>query len=430
MNRVFRVVLALVLAMMVATPVLAQGTGVLDSDPVWQASYWNNMDLSGTPALTRTEASVDYDWGGGSPAAGVNADSFSARWTRYLDVTAGTYRFTATSDDGIRLWVDGALVIDQWNDHSATTFTGDVALTAGHHLVKVEYYENGYSAVARVTWPPTLVVGSQWLGEYFNNADLSGSATFSRGDSAINFDWGSGSPGGGLGTDTFSVRWTRTIAFGTGGSYRFTACADDGVRLWVNNHLLIDQWKLQPITCYTGDLYVTGDVPIKLEYYENAGLAAVRLGWVAMGSAVPVPVGSIVVDDLSAGFVKGGSAAGWHTVAEGYADHLYWTRNNDWARYAYNWARWYPTLTAGQYEVFVYIPERYTTTSGARYWVSHRDGYTQKIVNQNSTGNTWVSLGTYWFRGTSADYVSLSDVTYETYLSRLIAFDAVRWDPR
>jgi hypothetical protein len=86
------------------------------------------------------------------------------------------------------------------------------------------------------------------------------------------------------------------------------------------------------------------------------------------------------VDDADQGFVKGGSATGWHTAAEGHGGRLLWTRNNDRVRYNYNWARWYPHLTPGRYEVFVYIPERYSTTSSARYWVSHRDGSTLRRV--------------------------------------------------
>ena len=345
-------------------------------------------------------------------------------------MSAGTYHFSATSDDGIRLWVDATLVIDQWTDHSATTYTGDVALTAGTHLVKVEYYEHQISAVARVAWPPTLVAGSGWLGEYWNNTGLSGSPTLSRADTTLSFDWGTGSPDASLPADGFSARWTRTMNFGAA-TVSFTACADDGVRLWVNNNLLIDQWSDKAITCYTDSIYVSGDVPVRMEYYENAGFAATRLSWTggASGSVTP-PAGSIIVDDGGTGFVKGGSATAWHTVAEGYGGDLTWTRTNDYARYNYNWARWYPSLAAGRYEVFVFIPERYTTTSNARYWVSHRDGFTLRVVNQNNTGSQWVSLGTYWFRGTADDYVSLADITYETYLSRLIAWDAMAWVAR
>ena len=130
------------------------------------------------------------------------------------------------------------------------------------------------------------------------------------------------------------------------------------------------------------------------------------------------------------GFVKGGNPYGWRTANEGYRGHLVWTKNNDLERANYNWARWYPNLAAGRYEVFVFIPERYTTTSNAHYWVSHAGGYSSRIVNQSANGERWVSLGTYWFDGDSNEFVSLSDVTGEERVSRLIAFDAVKWEPR
>jgi hypothetical protein len=138
----------------------------------------------------------------------------------------------------------------------------------------------------------------------------------------------------------------------------------------------------------------------------------------------------VIVDDRDSGMTKGGTPGGWRYVAEGYNGSLTWTRNNDYARYNYNWARWYPHLAARYYEVFVYIPYRYTTTSSARYWVRHAHGYTLRIVNQSTNGDRWVSLGTYRFVGNGTEYVSLSDVTYEPRVSRLVAFDAVKWEPR
>ncbi|MEZ4593877.1 MAG: hypothetical protein R3D55_22450, partial [Chloroflexota bacterium] len=62
--------------------------------------------------------------------------------------------------------------------------------------------------------------------------------------------------------------------------------------------------------------------------------------------------------------------------------------------------------------------------------VSHRDGFTLRVVNQLAYSDQWVSLGTYTFRGSSSDYVSLSDVTGEKYLSRIVGFDAVKWEGR
>jgi len=384
--------------------------------------------------LQRSEANLDYDWGNGSPGPGVNTDGFSARWTRYIDEDPGTYRFTATSDDGIRVRVDGDLIINEWYDHPSKTVSVEKYLGAGHHLVEVEFYDNTVAAIAQVSWALAYAPVTNWRGEYFNNTTLSGSPALVRDDVDVNFDWGTGSPASGvIGADGFSVRWTRDLSLAAG-TYRFTMRVDDGGRLWVNNHLLIDAWRDQDPTTYTGDIYLPGGaIPIKMEYYENTVAALVQLSWAPADGSSPSPspsAGAVVVDDTDAGFVKGGTAAGWRTVPEGYGNRLTWTRNNDRVRWNYNWARWYPSLAPGRYEVFAYIPERYTTTSHARYWISHAGGYSLRIVNQSVSGSRWVSLGTYWFRGTRADYVSLADVTFERRVTRLIGFDAVKWEPR
>ncbi|MBN1137054.1 MAG: hypothetical protein JXM73_10730 [Anaerolineae bacterium] len=427
MSTTLRSIAVLVIVLVGAGSALAQGPiAPQHSDPFWQAAYWNNMTMSGSPAVQRTDANLDFNWGLGSPDPDIQADGFSARWARYLDLAAGTYRFSATSDDGMRVQVDGDLIINDWSDHSARTVTADKYLGSGHHLVVVEYYENTVDAVARLTWAPVAAIVN-WRGEYYNNKNLSGASALVRDDAKIDFNWGAGSPAPGVvNADRFSVRWTRNLSL-EAASYRFTLTVDDGARLWVNNHLLIDTWKDQAPHTYTGDIYVpSGGIPVKLEYYENTGGAVARLSWAKTGGAP----GTVIVDDRDSGFVKGGSASGWHIAYEGYNGRLYWTKNNDTVRPNYNWVRWYPSLAAGRYEVFVYIPDKYTTTARARYWVSHAGGYTLKVVDQSANGDRWVSLGTYQFRGTHDDYVSLADVTYEPYLSRLIAFDAVKWVPR
>ena len=175
---------------------------------------------------------------------------------------------------------------------------------------------------------------------------------------------------------------------------------------------------------------LTGTIESIVFYSPDTGYAVCRFWWNGGGGVAPAPGGTVIVDDRDGGFVKGGSAPGWRYVSEGYNGSLTWTRNNDYARYGYNWARWYPHLQARYYEVFVYIPFRYTTTSRARYWVRHANGYTLRVVDQSLNGDRWVSLGTYWFTGSSSDYVSLADVTYEPRVSRLIGFDAVKWEPR
>ncbi len=421
----------LIVLLGLSSAAFAQGpVGPQHSDPAWQAAYWNNMALSGPPVLQRSEPNLDYHWGTGSPGPGVQADGFSARWSRYLDLAVGTYRFTATSDDGMRVYVNGSLIINEWYDHSTKTVSADKTLAAGHHLIVVEYYENTVDAVARLTWAPVTNI-INWRGEYYNNKTLSGTPALVRDDAQINFKWSTGSPAPGvIGKDGFSARWTRSLNLAAG-SYRFSMTVDDGGRLWVNGHLLIDAWKDQAPRTYTGILYVPGGaLPVKMEYYENTGGATAQLSWTkADGTPGPGP-GTVIVDNGAQGFSKGGAPSAWRSEPEGYDGDLLWTKNNDWVRPNYNWARWYPGLKAGRYEVFVYIPHRFSTTAQARYWVSHSGGTTLRIVNQSAYSNQWVSLGTYYFQGNSNDYVSLADVTYEPYLSRLIAFDAVKWVPR
>jgi len=396
----------------------------------WRGEYFNNKTLSGSPALTREDASINFDWGAGSPASGtINADQFSVRWTRTLNFAAGNYRFSATVDDGVRLWVNNHLLIESWKDQPATTYSGEIYLPGGDIPLKMEYYENGGSAVAKLSWElastPTI---QYWKGEYFNNTSLSGTPALTRDDSQINFNWAANSPAAGaVNVDNFSVRWTRSLSL-SAGRYRFTMTVDDGARLWVNNHLLIDVWYDQAARTYVGEIDLpSGNIPVKLEYYERGGLAVAQLSWSTVDATTP---GTVVVNDTDAGFVKGGSSSGWRTASEGYGGRLTWTWNNDYERPNYNWARWYPALAAGRYEVYVFIPERYTTTAYARYWVIHADGTTQQVVNQSTNGGRWVSLGIYRFDGGGDEYVLLTDATGESRLTRLVAFDAVKWAPR
>ncbi|MGD8969207.1 MAG: PA14 domain-containing protein [Anaerolineae bacterium] len=283
------VAISLILALILSNTALADDGGTMEhTAPHWQATYWNNTALRGTPVFQRQETTLNHDWSFGSPHFKVQADRFSARWTRTIDVSPGTYRFTATSDDGIRVWVDSELIIDQWHDHPPTTHTGDVGLMAGHHLVVMEYYENTGYAQARLSWEPASLATGSWRAEYYANPLLGAGCmppsistdcrVIVRQDPQIDFDWGWGAPLWSMPSDRFSVRWTRTAHLEPG-SYRFTATTDDGVRLWVNQHLLIDNWRDQALASRSRTIYLDGDVALNMEYYENGGVAAARLTW-------------------------------------------------------------------------------------------------------------------------------------------------------
>jgi len=122
------------------------------ADTLFRGEYFNNTTLSGAPALIRDDEKIDFDWGEESPDPKVNANDFSVRWTATKTFAAGSHRFTVVADDGVRLWVDGVLIVDAWKPQSATTYTADVILGAGQHEIKMEYFERGGLSVAKLSW--------------------------------------------------------------------------------------------------------------------------------------------------------------------------------------------------------------------------------------------------------------------------------------
>ena len=252
----------------------------------WYGEYFANPDLNGTPALTRSDAAIAFDWGLGSPAPALPVDRFSVRWTRAVSLPAGLWRFHATTDDGVRVYVDGLPIIDQWHTTASVTYNTSATLSGGNHDLRVDYYDDTGQARIHVWWEPDDGSATDpahtgaWWGDYFSNPDLSGTPAFGRNDPAVYFDWGEGGPGGSLGGDDFSVRWTRQASF-TGGRYLFKVNSDDGVRLWFDWVAIIDEWhdKLGQVT-YSRELDVSnGNHTVVVEYYEHGGLASVQVEW-------------------------------------------------------------------------------------------------------------------------------------------------------
>jgi PKD repeat protein len=255
-------------------------------DVPFTAEYFANPDLVGPPVLTRQEPQIDYDWGNGSPDPTIPADNFSVRWTKTTELTAGTYQFTTTSDDGIRVFVDGAPVINQWVPQPPTTHTGVIALTEGPHQITVEYFEETGGAVASVGYtqidnlpPPPPPPGGDYLAEYFANPDLLGPPVLTRQEPQIDYDWGGGSPGAEVPRNNFSARWTTTIQVAAG-DYQFTTTTDDGVRLYIDGALVIDQWVPQRPTTHSVVTALTeGPHQIVMEYFEERGGAVAVLAF-------------------------------------------------------------------------------------------------------------------------------------------------------
>ncbi|HVV72012.1 MAG TPA: chitobiase/beta-hexosaminidase C-terminal domain-containing protein, partial [Verrucomicrobiae bacterium] len=136
---------------------LGDGTGLL-------GQYWSNhipsAPFTGSPIVTRLDPVINFNWGNGAPDPKIGADHFTVRWSGSVEPQFNEpYTFYATTDDGVRLYVNGQQIINQWVDQSPTESRGTLALKAQQRYnIEMDYYENGGGAVASLSWssPSTL----------------------------------------------------------------------------------------------------------------------------------------------------------------------------------------------------------------------------------------------------------------------------------
>lgn len=202
--------------------------------------------------------------------------------------------------------------------------------------------------------------------------------------------------------------------------------------------------KSRPGTRDPGYLFL-GDVTGEPQETQKVGFSAARfvLGGNST-SPTPAPTdppsfpsigpANPMVTVGSGDFERGGNPAYWH---EAPSDHggMIWTWN---VATQDNFAKWRPTFpSGGNYEVFVFIPDHDATTRSAKYEVHHRDGVTEKVVNQYSYNNQWVSLGVFWFNAGKSTpgtrepgYLFLGDVTGEPSETQKVGFGAAKFEAR
>lgn len=119
-----------------------------------RGEYFTGVTLAGTPLRSTAEA-INFNWGSGAPAAGVPSDNFSVRWSGWVEApVAGSVVFQTRSDDGVRMWVNGVQILNNWTDHGATdNTTAAVTMAAGQRMrIVVEYYERGGYAEMALRW--------------------------------------------------------------------------------------------------------------------------------------------------------------------------------------------------------------------------------------------------------------------------------------
>lgn len=267
----------------------------------WRAAYYANRDLAGTPVLLQDAPEINFHWGAGSPGPTTPANAFSARFERTLALTPGSYRLILRMDDGARVFVDDIPVLDDWRTGPERELSVVYPLGSSSRL-RVEYFEDGgdaslYFAVVPLSAPapptpaapwqpqaPDLTVPqNQWRARYFNNTDLAGQPAAAqyeqRGFFPLDKVWGSAAPVAGLGTDYWSAAFEGQFYF-TPGDYDFIVQSDDGVRMYIDNLLLINAWfdgRVETSNRFSqvGEGYHT----IRVEYFERSGNAYVRCLW-------------------------------------------------------------------------------------------------------------------------------------------------------
>ncbi len=129
-----------------------------DGKPGLHGEYFKNKELTGPPAVTRTDMSIDFNFIRqpipGFSSGAFSADNFSARWTGFMTPTeSGTYQLGLRADDGFRLWLDGKMIAEDWTTHGVSTKMADVKLEKGHkYAIKVEYFQGEGDAIAQMVW--------------------------------------------------------------------------------------------------------------------------------------------------------------------------------------------------------------------------------------------------------------------------------------
>ncbi|MEO0768905.1 MAG: PQQ-dependent sugar dehydrogenase, partial [Cyanobacteria bacterium J06649_4] len=160
-----------------------------------KGEYYNNTNFTDL-AVTRTDATVDFNWGNGSPAANIGADTFSARWTGKVEpLYSERYTFQTRTDDGVRLWVNNQLIIDSFVNQQPTNRTGSITLNAGQQYdIRMEYFEGAGGALAELSWssasqPLEIVPRSQLYSDPVDSRTLTRQNVLSGLNFPTSVDW-------------------------------------------------------------------------------------------------------------------------------------------------------------------------------------------------------------------------------------------------
>ncbi|MCX5852858.1 MAG: BACON domain-containing carbohydrate-binding protein, partial [Deltaproteobacteria bacterium] len=281
----------------------AAGTGSVAvtaaaSDCAWMAVSNAAWITNVTPAGGSGNGTVNYSVtfnGTGSPRTGTMT---IAGKTFTVTQAACTYSINPESASFTAAAATGSVAVTSptgctWTATEGLSWVSITTGATGSGNGTVNYYvkanpsaspRTGTMTIAGLTFTINQAASScpgQFWAEYFANQSLTGLPSLTRCEvSPLTWDWGTGSPGIGIPSDHFSARWSGEFQFGEAGGYTFTSRTDDGVRVWVDDILIIDHWVDQGPTVYQATITLTaGAHTVVMEYYENLGGAVAQLRW-------------------------------------------------------------------------------------------------------------------------------------------------------
>jgi len=331
----------------------------------WKGQYFQNRTLSGAPSYTRDDPMISFEWGYDPPISGWTVrENYSARWTISDDFGSGVYTFAARSDDGVRMWVDGQLVIDEWHDQeSGDWHSVDKTMTAGKHQVKVEYFQhNGWAAIYAGYYPikPTKSATTKVTAGPSPTSAPSSTPQPTRTPSLFGTVSSSGS------NPNPTAQVVPPAGFGGGG---------DG-----------------------GAIGATAS--------PNDQLIEFNVDKRAVWEGFPGPALHTGGQSGAYGYVKNRSVKPTF--------HIQWN---------------IAVAQSGYYDLYVFVPAGQNMTRSASYRIYTNGTLTPAItIDQSSKPDQWVYLGSYYFLAgiEASQHVYLDNVTVEESGTRNIVLDAVR----
>jgi glucose/arabinose dehydrogenase len=280
------------------TSELGQVTGLWQSEYLYVGGYlqFASTATPGTLALGTTTVSVNEGAGTVSVPVTRTGGSDGTVAVRYTTVNATATAGSDYTGASAQLVVfrpgetTKSIVVPITNDTTAEGFeTFNVAIDQALGGANVSAPRTATVTIIDNdgTLPPGT--GNGLLGAYFADSTFT-TPVFQRTDATVNFDWANGSPSSSLAADSFAIRWVGQVEPRVSETFTFRTTTDDGVRLWVNDQLIIDSWINQSATDRTGSIALQAGVrySIRMEYYENTGQAVAKLAWSSPSQALQI----------------------------------------------------------------------------------------------------------------------------------------------